>query len=353
MDKKVNLGIVICMLVGGVLAGCTAPTSVAQEISPIPTPSGAATIPSCDEPTWVVGGREVCRLLVTPLPGEVVRVGPVTAFVPPDTNGQERRYTVREEVPPWEPATEPGEIMLVRKLFVRDEETGQEVRLGDDAGHAILEAVTEQYVLWRYRWNGRGETTRKTGLYIYVLQTGEEIIVAQVPAYPVDPRINGQWVVYTDAQGNSIYFARLCAFNVATGEGLLLTEEIPYNRAGRNYYAISDDKIAWVAWVDGNWAVNIYDLTTRTSRTLDVPEVQLLTGDVSISGDIVVWWDRYWHGYDLKQDALFTITIIPPGWENLDVRLARPVTVQDDRLYWALEVNDEVYHFTAPIIRGQ
>jgi hypothetical protein len=239
----------------------------------------------------------------------------------------------------------------VKKLFVHDAETGHEVRLGDDAGGALFETMTSEYVIWRYQWDGRTETTRKSGLYAYILEAGEEITIAQQPDKdPWYPKIDNQWVLYTDAKEAGIYFAKLRVHNITTGEDFLLTEGVPYNRPNRNYYAISGN---WIAWVDGSWAVRIYDLKSRASRTLAVPKPQLLTGDVSISENIVVWWDRFWHGCDLQQNALFTIPTVPPGWENISVKPASPVTVKDDRLYWALSVNDEVYRFTAPIIRNR
>lgn len=352
MDKRFSLTILVCMIVSSiVLTGCTSARSAAQEVRLIPTPEGAIPVPPCDEPTWVVGEQEVCRFLVTPLPDEKVHVGAITEFVPSVESQQQPRYTVREDIPPWEPLTEPGQAIPVKKLFVQDTVTGQEIRLGDDAGHALFQTMTSEYVIWRYQWDGHTETTRRSGLYAYILEAGEEITIAQQPDKdPWYPKIDNQWVLYIDAKEAGIYFAKLRVHNITTGEDFLLAEEIPYNRPNRNYYAISGNRIVWV---DGNWAVNVYDLKNRTSHTLSVPETQLLTGDVSISGDIIVWWDRFWHGYDLRQDALFTIPTVPPGWENVPVQPAEPVTVRDDQLYWALSVNGHVYHFTAPIIRGR
>jgi len=264
MDKKFSLSIVACMIVSGVvLTGCASARSAAQDAHLIPTPEGAIPVPPCDEPTWIVGEQEICRFLVTPQPDEKVHVGAITEFVPPVESQQQPRYTVREDIPPWEPVTEPGQVISVKKLFVHDAETGQEIRLGDDAGDALFEKMTSEYVIWRYQWDGRSETTRETGLYAYVLATGEEIIVAGEPDIaPGDPEIDDQWVLYTDAKNSGVYFAKLRVHNLVTGEDFLLEDGVPYyGRPSSDYYAISDDR---VAWMDGSWTVHVYDLAART-----------------------------------------------------------------------------------------
>ncbi|MDY7080399.1 MAG: hypothetical protein SXV54_26260 [Chloroflexota bacterium] len=352
MDKKFSLGIVVCMMISGVIvAGCASARSVAQDVHLIPTPEGAIPMPSCDEPTWIVGEQEVCRFLVTPLPDEKVRVGTSTQVAPSVESQQQSRYTIREDIPPWQPVTEPGQIIPVKKLFVHNTETGQDIRLGDDAGHALFRIMTSEYVIWRYQWNGRSETSRKTGLYVYVLETGEEIVVARQPdADPWYPEIDGQWVLYVDGQNASKHFS-LYVHNLATGEDFLLGNQVPhYGVTPSDYYAINGNQIAWIE-TEGGWTVHIYDLATRTMRLLDVPNTSS-PGNPSISESIVVWFDKFWRGYDLEQDVLFTIPTVPPGWENISVQPASPVTVKDNQLYWALEVNDEVYRFTAPIIRN-
>jgi len=354
MDKKFSLAIVVCMMVSGVLlTGCASARSVAQDVHLIPTPEGAIPVPPCDEPTWIVGEQEVCRFLVTSLPDEKVRVGAVTEFVLPAESQQQTRYTVREDIPPWEPVTEPEQVIPVKKLFIQDNVTGQEVRLGDNAGDALFETMTSQYVIWRYQWNGWTETTRMTGLYAYVLERGEEIVVAQQPdADPWYPEIDGQLVLYVDGRNASMYFINLRIHNLATGEDLLVGNKVPYyGRPASDYYATGGGKIAWVE-NDGGWTVRVYDLATHTAQTLSVPNTSS-PENIGISDGIVVWWDKFWRGYDLQQDALFTIPTVPPGWENISVQPANPVTVKDDRLYWALSVNGEVYRFTAPVIRNR
>jgi hypothetical protein len=152
------------------------------------------------------------------------------------------------------------------------------------------------------------------------------------------------------------YFAHLRAHNLATGEDFLVGNDVPYNqifnnRPSSDYYAIRDGKIAWVE-VQEEWTVRVYDLMTHTERTLNVPDMQSPV-NLSISDDIVVWWDKFWQGYDLEQDALFTIPTIPRGWENVSTQPYSPVKVRGDQLYWSLTVGDQVYRFTAPIMRDE
>jgi hypothetical protein len=384
MNKRLsNLQLIaVCALMLGIslgLASCTSQaSSVAQPVSPlsiaetddvaldwssqspIPTPRGVTPVPFSDQPTWVIGGQKVWRLLVTPLPDEKVRVG-VMSMLPssrsPESDRHTPRYTIIKDTSPRLGHTEPSNVK-VKKLFVQDAQTGQEIRLGDDRGDAIFEKMTQDYVIWRYQWHGRSETVGfKTGLYAYVLKTGKEIIIAQQPErYPLYPKIDGHWVLYTDAENAKKYFANLRVHNLATGEDFLVGNDVPYNqmfdnRPSSDYYAIRDGKIAWVE-VHGKWMIRVYDLMTRTERTLNVPDVQS-PADFSISGDIVIWWDMFWKGYDLGQDALFTIPTVPPGWENVPAQSYVPMKVRDEQLYWSLTVSDRVYRFTAPILRDE
>lgn len=72
----------------------------------------------------------------------------------------------------------------------------------------------------------------------------------------------------------------------------------------------------------------------------------------SLSDDLVVWRDPYWHGYSLTQDALFTIPHAPPGWEGMS---GIEVTARHSALEWKVGISDnETRYFRAPVIpRGQ
>lgn len=340
---------VACVLLVGNslwLAGCAQRELAAKQ--PLPTPTGIATMrPRETSPAAKPG--QVVSYLVTPVPGETVRLGDITEAtpVPPAHDSTKLRYSVREDIPPWQGQAKPSDPVQVRKLFVRDSQTGQEIRLGDDYGDARLEAVTNEYVIWRQIHYGHEDTALKTGLYAYVLTSGIRIVIAQEPGYPWDSLTEGQWVVYRFPDKGDMYFTRLRAHNLTTGQDFLVGETVPYNRPG-DYYTISAQKIAWV---EGT-AICVYDLATRTVRTLNVP-IAGMPVEVSLSGDIVVWWDEYWKGYDMKSNAIFTIPTVPPGWENMPVNNISRVTVKDDRLYWSFDLGGRTYNLTAPIIRDK
>jgi hypothetical protein len=233
-------------------------------------------------------------------------------------------------------------------LFVRDAKTQREIRLGDDTGDALLEALSDQYVIWTYHYYGQDKNLPlKTGLYAYDLESGNQVAIALGPDFQGYAEIDGQWVIYMHLQDERKFFGELRTHNLLTGEDFLVANNVAYRGFGNDYAAIGGDKIAWV---EGE--IRVYDLTNRTARTLNVPEV-VSPVNLSISGDIVVWWDQLWVGYDLEQDILFEIPLIPPGWEKIQTSIADVVTVKKGQLYWALKVNDQVHRFTAPVIRGK
>jgi hypothetical protein len=319
---------------------------------PIPTPIGAQTFSPAPTPQ----NNTLAQRLASS--NEQTHVGPITLVppTPPADNRQPARFSIREDIPDWEPVTEPNQYVPPRKLFVLDNETGKEVRLGEDYGDAFFEEMTDQYVIWRYQRYGHPEGVRlSTGLYAYVLATGEQLVIAQDPEQPGFPEIDDQWVIYVAILGARDYFVDLHAYNLETGKDLLVGSGVPYNRPfdhrpSSNYYAINGDKIVWIAVDTNGPSIFVYDLTAQTTQLLDLVGT-IAPVDPMISEDIVIWWDYVWTGYDLQTEATFTFSLTPPGWENISWSTARPLRLVNEQLYWALEVNDEAYHFTAPIIR--
>ncbi len=384
MSKERLIGlkiIALCVFLLGIslgVTGCTSSSSAANSLTPmpddtlsspipitqhsIPTPNGVTPVLLPTQPAQVIGRQEVRGLFVTPLPDEKIQVGMVSQIATLPTNDfQQTQYTIRAEIPPRQTYEERPEQIEVKKLFLQDIQSGQEIHLGDDNGHTLLEARSNRYIIWRYQRHGFSDAiTLKTGLYAFDLETGEDIVIAQEPSYPVDPVISGQWVLYTDPEIGRSNFANLRVHNLVTGEDLLIGNNVPYNqdfnnRPSSDYYAISDESIVWVdvetGEIQATWMIRVYDLANGTTRALEVPNT-ISPEALSISGGIVVWWDRFWRGYDLQQDAVFTIPVIPPGWGNVPVQPGGPVTIKDNNLYWSLKVDDQVYHFTAPVIRN-
>jgi hypothetical protein len=311
---------------------------------PGPRPTQAVRL---SHPTPADGKAEQVRtILVTPLPSEKVYAAELEEVAQPITSPA-ARYSIREE-------TKPGDLFSIYALFVQDAKAGSEFRLGDDNGDARFYALTDEYVIWSYhRYEGDELAELKTGLYIYHLASGKSITITRSGgAYP---EIDGQWVIYL-SKGDQ-YLAGLYAYNLITGEELSLSKRIPV-MAGRrtsDFYAVGEGQAAWVENdpVSQKNVVHFYEMNTHRGHILDVPD----TVDpmyVTVSRAAVMWRDGFWRGYEFKHDALFTIPVIPPGWEGVPVQTVRPLTVQGDRLQWALEVNGKNYHFTALIaLRGQ
>lgn len=326
-------------------------TSTSGEQLLIPTPVGAQTYSPLPTPQDAIPDASFAAT------NQDVRIGPVTMItpVPTQVNDPASHFTIRE-VPGQQP-TRPREYVQPQQLFVTDTATGQEVQLGDDRGHASFEVMTDQYLIWRYQWQGISETlTYETGLYAYELGTGKEIVIAQKPDVdPWYPKTDGQWVLYTDGQEARGYYVKMRVHNLTTGEDFGVGNLVPHylefvGLPADSYYAIDNGKIVWVE-ADGGRKLCVYDLATRAERMLDVSVKQ--PSDLMISKDIVVWWDEGLIGYDLQQDAIFTFTTTPPGWENTRWTYAEPLTLKDEQLYWAIEVNGQAYYFMAPIIRGK
>jgi len=314
--------------------------------SPLPTPAGVATLPS---PTRTDGKPVPGQLyLVTPLPGEKVRIGEITEMAPATTS---LPYSVQNEF------NQRG----IWTLFVRDLKTQKQVRLGDDNGSAMSPAMANKYIVWEYLCASDCDksTSLKSGIYGYDVETQQHLVIATAPGNKVFPKVDDQWVIYLDIPGPKDNFAPLHAHNLVTGEDFVVGKNVPtgnlYGLAPA-FYALQGDRVAWVEVEPSDtapkWMIRIYDLATRAARTLNVPKV-VSPVNLSLFGEIVVWQDEHWKGYDLKQDALFTIPLVPPGWEKLPVQLANTVTVMNDRLYWALKAKDKVYYLTAPIIRDK
>jgi hypothetical protein len=69
----------------------------------------------------------------------------------------------------------------------------------------------------------------------------------------------------------------------------------------------------------------------------------------SLSDDLAVWRDTYWHGYSLTQEALFTVPYAPPGWETGPANIT--VVAKHSALEWQVRVSeDETRYFSAPIV---
>lgn len=325
---------------------------------PIPTPVGVTASPTQILPT-PASDIVVHHPYATPAPGEIVQTGPIVQLIHTSSaQNSPPRYTLRE-VTASMIITDASVGPEVSKLFLQDSETEQEIRLGDDTGDATLALRTVDYVIWRYRnYPAIGESALQSGLYAYDLATGENIVIVQSDGFIGYPEIKGDWVIYMDhsAMGEQRSITSLHAHNLKTDQDVCISKSIPFARSfppQEAYYALDEGKIVWVEMdmEKQQTVIQIYDISTQITHSLHAPNLRS-PRNLSISGNYVIWWDSFWQGYDLQQDALFTIPVIPSGWENVPIQFCTEVTVKDSQLYWGLSVNDKIYYFRSPILQS-
>lgn len=294
------------------------------------------------EPVFTSTPKPWQAFLVTPMPGKI-QVGPMTDVtnVPPPANAGLSQYSLREEF---------DKQTYINKLYVRDSASGREFRLGSDDGTTGNPAISGNFVAWQdWRNEGKGD---QVDIYAYNLNSHMEITVANRAGIQMFPRIAGEWVIYVDFQEEQQGIAGLYAHNLMTGEDFAINGKVPFRQDATNgtYHAISGNYVAWLNVPEQ--ILCVYDLKTRTTRGLNIPGLRWPT-DLSLSGDILVWLDAHWLGYDLTQDAMFVIPIIPQGVDWEEVFPASTVSISNDQLYWSLRMDGKVHNFTAPIIRDK
>lgn len=308
---------------------------------PGPTPSdGPATLPPL--PTQADGSpNDLYSYFATPSPSE--RVG-VDNVVEVSTTLPTPNYD-------FENTLVGSDVNRIMVLYVTNPRTGKAARLGDDSGSAVMGTINDNYVVWVFLCDPCQDM--RAGIYVHSFANAKDTwIDDQAIATQGSIKIAGQWITYMKpSESPSRYAARLYAYNLQTGENLLIAENAIYMVAGTaGYNAVNEDMVAWVA--DGptvnDWTLHVYDLTTQTTRQI---EVELKDPRyLSISRNIVAWWDVFWKGYDLAQDALFTIPVVPPGWDVASIKSVGPVEARGRQLFWTLEVNGQTHRFTAPLV---
>lgn len=368
MSKKLLnlwLTLLVTFLMGSslVLAGC-APSVIAEgQVKPTldvtlpaypgPTAVGNTQLTPQPKPTRADGMMDrYDGLLVTPLPDEKVSLGQVVEIPPPAAIASPR-YSIRNEN-----KNEGNTLRFL--LFVRDSQTGQEIRLGSENGQALFGAMNETYVIWKQECDKCASL--KTGLYAYSIKTNTNILLSDRMVSRGFPKIDGELIIYSSPQKTSdSYFGKgeLHAHNLITGEDILVGDDLVYPYAPligspnpSDYYAVHGDSITWIATdnTSHNWVLHVYDLKHHAIKTLNVPEILNPVFKLNVYDNFVVWWSGFWQGYDLKRDAYFTIPVIPSGWENLPVGQNGLVTAEGNTLHWSLELDGETHYFTAPIV---
>lgn len=324
-----------------ILASCYSGPEATNDPSPGETSTSPARLISYD-------------FIATPLPGERLVAGPIVEIPKPKDT---LPYTYREDY-----IIKDGNAL--DRTFVQYQ--GQEIRLGDDAGDSNAEVGNDKYLVWWYHANG-DETNLplKSGLYVYEIRTGHLTRIADGRGYGFS-KLEGEWIVHhyweNPYTGNPprndtpAYVQPLFAYNIATGQTITLTTGVPdiLGRGPGSFYGLSGNRAGWVEYdmQTQQYAIKVCDLNSGQLRSLNVPD---LTHPLSfsLSDDLVVWRDPYWHGYSLTQDALFTIPHAPPGWEGNYGGME--VTARHSALEWKIRISDtETHYFRAPVIpRGQ
>lgn len=257
--------------------------------------------------------------LATPRPDEVVGVGPVTEVArlqPEPTYSLEEFETLDKYNNP------------ILRFSVVDKLTGERIAIGNERGSAMPEGRSDKYVVWRYHCRYcEADEEFKNGLYAYEVAARRNYFIGEGDAV----RIDGDWllysrlITYTEPNGAraglyASYWLEVIAHNIQTSERLELSRSVLVmpGRHPASYYAVNGDMIGWIekdkGEKDEKFRIRVLDLRTRKTETLDVETTEPF--DIAVSRNLVVWRDRFWKGYDLTQDALFTPPWIPPGMEE-------------------------------------
>jgi len=131
---------------------------------------------------------------------------------------------------------------------------------------------------------------------------------------------------------------------------LTVTDKLPVirNRAPQSFYGVNGAQASWVEYdvTTKTYAIKLMVLGTGVTRVLPVQPKQ--PRFLSMSRDLLVWRDIYWHGYSMLKDQFFTIPYAPVELENKPGII---VTAKDTAVEWSYTTNAHDYvRFTAPII---
>jgi hypothetical protein len=297
-------------------------------------------------------------LIATPLPEEHVVAGAIVEIPDPRDRFP---YTYRAEY------TRTLGGFPLHKIFVQYQ--GREIRLGDDYGSVSVKATDLEYLVFRYlAYGDETNLPLKSGLYMYKIRTDKLIHIAN-GEYVDLPTLDGDWVLYVsweDAEPLSAnqfpegeapgYLISLIAYNISTGQTTILSTGLPVinGRDPKSRYSVSDSRAGWIEYdmQTQEYVIKVCDLNSGATQVLNVSGL-IQPRDLSISDDLAVWRDTYWHGYSLTQDALFTIPYAPPGWETSPASIM--VVARQSELEWQVRVSDnEIRYFRGPILaRGQ
>lgn len=182
--------------------------------------------------------------------------------------------------------------------------------------------ISGAYVVWK---DGRNSPTNvppefwNNDIYGYELQTGSEIPICTNPADQINPRIDGNIVVWQD--GRNRFFPPFTEWDIY-GYDLSTEQEFPVTNApwAQAEPAISGNVVVWMDVRNDNW--DIYGKDLSTGIEFPICRDPFGQGQPSIDGNIVVWVDyrnttpEGWgqgdiYGYDLLTHTEFPISLDP------------------------------------------
>jgi hypothetical protein len=284
--------------------------------------------------------------VITPPASETVQTGPITLAANPE-----------DALPfKWRGETAMIDHRTFSRLYVQYQ--GQEVQLGNDSGDAQAWWASPQYLVWSF-WGTAGSPTE--GLYVRVVATGKDVLI--VPGYHLGlAEVDGDWVIYCNWESGTSVPAvgvdrllgtnKLVAYNVVTGQSTTLTSGIPVirGRGETSFYSVSHNRAGWLEYdlQKRAYTMKLEDLGSGAVQTINVPLQQPIF--FSLSQNVIVWRDTYWHGYSLDRNAAFTIPYAPKEWEN-KTGAAITVVARDSAVEWDVPLSDTAHqYYVAPVI---
>lgn len=321
-------------------------TSVTQDFSAGYPPPDATITPLPTRNPWPPDENPN----VTPSPNEKNFVGEITEISGPENKLQ---YTYRSE------RVETKEGFVFQRFYIQY--NSEEIRLADDNGVSSIESTSEKHLTWTYKaFSDDSILPIKTGLYVYDLETKKNNLI--ISGWNVGlSEIAGNWVIYTTWEDNpppvtspivpSSYTMPLFAYNIVTNKTINLTNKIPVisGRATRTFYGVNGAEAGWIEYdLDTkSYAIKLMNLESESIEALKVELKSPLF--FSLSRDLVVWRDTWWHGYNLSQKEFFTIPYAPKGWEDI---AGFVVTAKDGASEWSIGNTPDgvMRYFTAQVI---
>jgi hypothetical protein len=194
---------------------------------------------------------------------------------------------------------------------VYDTLTSEEFAVQGDGGNQCCADISSDKVVWA-QVNG----SQSWDIYAYDLSSSQLIPVATRPLIQFFPKVDGDWVIYLEDKGDDPHDEdkpkELYLHNLITGEDFLLGVSPYAFRVEGKSYGIANNRVVWIGWTPKQqplWppALRVYNLQSRTDRTIDLPKDCVLNS-FRMAGDLIAFsCQAGFYGYDLAQSILFDV----------------------------------------------